>query len=99
MGQSNKLTCSRHGYCGATRARRCRRGNNQAQGNSLILAFGLGAWRAVVAAPPGFEVRDALTVCVILTRGFALVEGQAFAGGLREVYLSRVGVAFSIWTG
>ena len=51
-----------------------------------------------MAAPPGFEVRDALTVCVILTRGFALVEGQAFAGGLRDVYLSRVGVTFSFWT-
>ena len=52
-----------------------------------------------MAAPPSFVVRDALTVCVILTRGFALVEGQAFAGGLLEVYLAGVGVTFSVGTG
>ena len=52
-----------------------------------------------MAAPPSFVVRDALAVCVILTRGFALVEAQAFAGGLREVYLSRVGITFGIRTG
>ena len=52
-----------------------------------------------MAAPPGFVVRDALTVCVILTRGFALVEGQAFAGRLREVYLAGVGVTFTVRPG
>ena len=53
------------------------------------------ARRAEVAAPPGFEVRDALTVWVSLTYLLALVEAQAFAGGLLEVDLSGVGVAFS----
>ena len=47
-----------------------------------------------MAAPPGSVVRHALTVGVILTRLFALVEAQAFAGGLSEVDLAGVGVAF-----
>ena len=52
-----------------------------------------------MAAPPGFVVRHTLAVCVILTRGFALVEAQAFAGGLGEVYLAGVDVTFHFQAG
>ena len=52
-----------------------------------------------MAAPPGFVVRYALAVGVILTRLLALVEAQAFAGGLREVYLAGVGIAFRFRAG
>ena len=45
-------------------------------GNGSVVALVIRARRAVVAAPPGIEVRDALALCRILARLFALFNAR-----------------------
>ena len=65
-------------------------------GNSLVIALVVGARRAVVAAPPGIEVRDALAFYRILARLFALLNARQFARRVLDVLLSGARIALDL---
>ena len=65
-------------------------------GNGLIVALMVGARRAVVTAPSGAEVRDALALCRVLARLFALFNVRQFARRCFNVCLSGTSVALDL---
>ena len=65
-------------------------------GNGLVIALVVSARRAVVAAPPGIKVRDALTLCRILARIFALFNAWQFPRRLLDVFFSGAGITFDL---
>ena len=68
----------------------------QSHGNGLVNAFVVRTRRAVVAAPPGIEVRDALALCRVLARLFALFNVRQFARRCFNVFLSGTSVALDL---
>ena len=89
-------SCTRHRNLALTPP--ATRTNPPERHHSLIVNRSLAAWRAVVVAPAVPEVRDALALCIILTRLLALIEVCYQRIAHIQEFLAGCRVAFSIGT-